>query len=37
MTDITAKTPIVIDFAPMGGGLRAWVLACFDVVYPCID
>ena len=27
-------------FAPIGGGgnpLRAWVLACFDVAYSCID
>ena len=27
-------------FAPMGGGgnpLRAWVLACFDIVSNCFD
>ena len=29
-----------ITFAPIGGGgnpLRAWVLACFDVAYSCLD
>ena len=34
------KTIATIEFAPVGGGgnlLRAWVLACFDVAYSCLD
>ena len=40
MTNITAKTPIMIDFAPIGGGGNprwAWVLGWFIAVKDCID
>ena len=41
MTNITAQMPIIIELVPVGTGegnpLWAWVLACFSVVYSCLD